>query len=58
MNICFAGEGAIARKHLNAIARIDGVQVDSDKGAQYWSTALEKTLSSERKTINHAKTRT
>jgi len=27
MHVCIAGEGAIARKHLNALARIDGVEV-------------------------------
>ena len=29
MKICMAGEGAIARKHLDAIARIDGIDVVS-----------------------------
>ena len=32
MKICLAGEGAIARKHLDAIARIDGVEVISLAG--------------------------
>ena len=29
MKICFAGEGAISRKHLNGIERIDGVEIVS-----------------------------
>ena len=29
MRICVAGEGAIARKHLDGIARIGGIEVAS-----------------------------
>jgi 2-hydroxy-4-carboxymuconate semialdehyde hemiacetal dehydrogenase len=32
MRICMAGEGAIARKHLDALARIDGVEVSAIVG--------------------------
>ena len=32
MKICVAGEGAIARRHLDAVARIDGVEVVSLAG--------------------------
>lgn len=32
MKICMAGEGAIARKHLDALARIEGVEVASLAG--------------------------
>ena len=32
MKVCIAGEGAIARKHLDALERIDGVQVVSIAG--------------------------
>jgi len=39
MKICVAGEGAIARKHLDAIARIDGVEVVSLVGGNPTDTA-------------------
>src|SRR4249919_3807766 len=32
MKVCVAGEGAIARKHLDGLARIDGIEVVSLAG--------------------------
>ena len=45
MKICFAGEGAISRKHLNAIERIDGVEIVSLVGGVAADTEM---LSAER----------
>ena len=59
MKICIAGEGAIARKHLDALARIDGVDVVSiaggnggdteslaaERGIAHWTLNLEEALS-------------
>ena len=39
MKICLVGEGAIARKHLDALARIDGVEVVSLAGGNRADTA-------------------
>ena len=39
MKICIAGEGAIARKHLDGLARIDGVEVISMAGGNPADTA-------------------
>ncbi len=39
MKICIAGEGAIARKHLDGLARIDGVEVVSLAGGNAGDTA-------------------
>jgi 2-hydroxy-4-carboxymuconate semialdehyde hemiacetal dehydrogenase len=58
MKVCLAGEGAIARKHLDAIARIDGVEVvtlaggnptDSEvlaaeRGIPYWTLDLNDAI--------------
>ena len=38
VKICVAGEGAIARKHLDGIARIDGVEVASLAGGNATDT--------------------
>ena len=38
MKICLAGVGAFAKKHLDALARIDGVNVVSLVGRQAEST--------------------
>lgn len=45
MKLCVAGEGAIARKHLDALARIDGIEVVSLAGG---SAADTETLAAER----------
>ncbi len=59
MKICMAGEGAIARKHLNAVERIEGVEVASlvggvaadteelaaERGIPYWTLDLAEGLS-------------
>lgn len=58
MKICVAGEGAIARKHLDALARIDGIEVVSlagglaadtqelaaERGIPHWSLDLAECL--------------
>jgi 2-hydroxy-4-carboxymuconate semialdehyde hemiacetal dehydrogenase len=58
MKICLAGEGAIARKHLDAVARIDGVEVvalcggnaadtellATERGIPFWSLDLHDGL--------------
>ncbi|HIG47588.1 MAG TPA: Gfo/Idh/MocA family oxidoreductase [candidate division Zixibacteria bacterium] len=59
MKICIVGEGAFARKHLDALACIDGIEVASivggvakdtedlarDRGIAHWTTDLNKGLS-------------
>ncbi|HEC11189.1 MAG TPA: Gfo/Idh/MocA family oxidoreductase [Acidimicrobiales bacterium] len=59
MKICMAGEGAIARKHLNALDRIEGVEVVSlvggvaadteelatERGIPHWTLDLAEGLS-------------
>lgn len=59
MRICIAGEGAIARKHLDALDRIDGVDVVSiaggngddtaalaiERGIPFWSLDLATAIS-------------
>lgn len=59
MKICMVGEGAFARKHLDALACIDGIEVASivggvakdtedlarDRGIAHWTTDLDKGLS-------------
>ncbi len=59
MKICMVGEGAFARKHLDALACIDGIEVASivggvakdtkdlarDRGIAHWTTDLNKGLS-------------
>ena len=58
MKICVAGEGAIARRHLDGLARIDGVEVVSlaggnpddtaalaaDRGIAFWSLDLAEAV--------------
>jgi 2-hydroxy-4-carboxymuconate semialdehyde hemiacetal dehydrogenase len=58
MKICLAGEGAIARKHLDAVARIDGVEVVAlcggnptdteslaiERGIPFWTLDLHEGL--------------
>ncbi len=58
MKICIAGEGAIAQKHLDGLARIDGVEVVSiaggnaadtqdvatQRGIPYWSLDLNEAM--------------
>lgn len=58
MKVCLAGEGAIARKHLDAIARIDGVDVvglcggnaadteelATERGIPHWSLDLHEAM--------------
>ena len=44
MKICMVGEGAFAHKHLDALARIDGLEVASIAGgvAEHTRAAAEK----------------
>jgi 2-hydroxy-4-carboxymuconate semialdehyde hemiacetal dehydrogenase len=58
MKVCVAGEGAIARKHLDGLARIDGVEVVSlaggnptdteelatERGIPHWSLDLDDAM--------------
>lgn len=58
MKLCMVGEGAFARKHLDALARIDGAEVAalvggvaevtetlaSECGIGYWTTDLDEAL--------------
>lgn len=58
MKICMVGQGAFAKKHLNGLARIDGVEVASisggspdtteavakEYGIPYWTTNLDEAL--------------
>jgi 2-hydroxy-4-carboxymuconate semialdehyde hemiacetal dehydrogenase len=58
MKICVAGEGAIARRHLDGLARIDGVEVVSlvggvatdteqlavERGISHWTLSLDEGL--------------
>ena len=58
IRICVAGEGAIARKHLDGLSRIDGVEVVSlaggiaadtdelarERGIPYWSLDLQDAM--------------